>query len=128
MKLTVVSAPEESGEVTVEPVSADHYYYPADNVTLTAVARPGYVFNGWSGDVSEIEDPGSGTIVVELNRYYIHNVQKLQIVANFAREESFPWKWLAIGLGAGLLVVAALGLMLFRMRAAGRPGRTEGPA
>ena len=117
MKLTVVSNPVDGGEVTVQPASGDGKYYPYDNVTLSAVPRPGYVFVSWTGHVSEIEDAGQATILVEMNRYYTQNTEELEIVANFAREKSFPWVWLGVGLGGGLVVLVSLGLLLFRFRA-----------
>lgn len=124
MTLTVVSTPEEGGDVAVEPAGESGKYYPTDNVTLSAVARPGYVFVSWTGDVSEIEDASQATIVVSLNRYYAQNTDEVDIGANFARQESFPWKWLGIGLGGGLVVVAALGMMLLRLRASRPPAQT----
>ncbi len=116
MTLTVVSTPAEGGDVTSEPASANGAYYPDDNVTLTAVPAPGYDFVSWTGDVSEIDDAGQSTIVVNLNRYYVQNAKELQIVANFARHKSFPWKWLAVGVGGGLLVLVGIGLLLYRLR------------
>ena len=122
MKLTVVSNPVEGGDVTAEPASGDGRYYPSDNVALTATARPGWVFAGWTGDVSEVEDTGQATIVVELNRYYVQNAEDLQITASFARDEGFPWVWLAVGLGGGLVVLASLGGLLYlRLRAPPQP-------
>lgn len=117
MKLTVVSNPLDGGEVTVQPASGDGKYYRYDNVTLTAAPRPGYVFVSWTGHVSEIEDAGQPTILVEMTRYYPQNTEELEIVANFAREKSFPWVWLGVGLGGGLVVLVSLGLLLFRFRA-----------
>ena len=121
MKLTVVSNPVDGGEVTVQPASGDGKYYPYDNVTLSAVPRPGYVFVSWTGHVSEIEDAGRSTIVVELHRYYAQSTDELEIVANFARQKSFPWLWLGLGLGGGLVALALLGVLLFRSRAGPLP-------
>lgn len=122
MKLTVVSNLAEGGSVTIKPASGDGMYYPHDNVTLTAVASPGYVFVNWTGDVSQIEDPDQATIVVELNRYYEQKSQDLQIFANFARERSFPWLWLGAGLAGGLVVLLALlGVLLYLWRARSLP-------
>ena len=121
MTLTVVSNQADGGEVTIEPASADGRYYPDDNVTLTAVPRPGYVFVNWTGHVSEIEDTSAGTIVVTLNRYYVQNAEEVNIIANFAREETFPWAWLGVGLAGGLVVVVSLGLLLYLRRARARP-------
>ena len=121
MTLTVVSNPAHGGDVTSEPASANGSYYPADNVTLTAVAKPGYEFVNWTGDVSEIEDPTRTTIVVGPNRYYVQNAEDVEIIANFARQESFPWKWLAVGRGGGLVVAVSLGVLLYLRRARAPP-------
>ena len=121
MTLTVVSNPVDGGDVTSEPASADGAYYPDDNVTLTAVARPGYVFVDWTGHVSEVEDPTRPTIVVTLNRYYVQNAEDVEIIANFARRESFPWMWVAIGLGGGLVAAVSLGVLLYLRRARASP-------
>ena len=70
MTRTVVSNPERAGDVTAEPplntpldntATKEGNYYPTDNVTVTATAKPGYRFVNWTGDVTEIEDPTQST-------------------------------------------------------------------
>jgi len=112
MTLTVVSNPTSGGEVTCQPYSSDGRYYPSDNVTLTAVAAPGYVFENWTGDVDELENITQGTIIVHMDRYYSKDVTLIEITANFVKAGSggLPtWSWAAIGIA----VVLALGTAAF---------------
>lgn len=58
--LTVVIDPLEKGSVSIDPVE-DTYLY-GDDVTLTAVAIPGWYFTGWSGGASGTDNPLTITI------------------------------------------------------------------
>ena len=116
MELTVVSSPAQGGTVTSDPASETGAYYPTANVPLTAEPQRGYKFVNWTGDVSQIEDPSQSTIVVPMHDYYVHDVQQIDITANFARQPRFPWEWLAIGLGASMLAALALTTVILLRR------------
>ena len=121
MRLTVVSNPESGGgEVTIEPALPPNetLYDRDDSVTLTAVARSGYHFTGWTGDVSLVEDPSRDTIVLRMHDYYAEEMKHLRITANFRKDPSFPWMWIAVGLGAVLMIASAASGALFRRRRA----------
>lgn len=49
-----------SGSVVANPEKTDYYY--GDVVTLTAIADSDWVFNGWVGDVTSMENPLTITI------------------------------------------------------------------
>ncbi|NIV37956.1 MAG: cell wall-binding protein, partial [Anaerolineae bacterium] len=49
-----------SGSVDVEPDRTSYQY--GEEVTLTAVADPGWVFVGWSGDISGDTNPTTVTV------------------------------------------------------------------
>ena len=53
-----------NGQVTVDPDLVR--YVDGDEVTLTAVADEGWIFSGWSGDISSQENPA--TIVMDNDR------------------------------------------------------------
>ena len=55
--LSVNVNPQGGGVVQVSPSSADGRYVAGTTVTLTAVAYSGYIFSGWSGDLSGIQNP-----------------------------------------------------------------------
>lgn len=54
-RYTVATNVAGSGVVSVSPQQAD--YGLGDQVTLTAIPSPGYVFTGWSGDVVSASNP-----------------------------------------------------------------------
>lgn len=54
-----------SGSVVANPEKTDYYY--GEVVTLTAVADSDWVFNGWGGDVSSMENPIRITIFDDTN-------------------------------------------------------------
>ncbi len=125
MTLTVISNPVRGGDVTLQPASTDGAYYPYDNVTLTAVANPGYVFVSWTGDVAEIADTTQDTIVVAMDKYYLQNIGQIDITANFAKRAHFPWEWMGGGLVA--LLLAALALVMLVRKRAKHPTDTQMP-
>ena len=59
--LNVSCEPEEGGIVVVDPPSIDRSYYEGTVVNLTAVAKKGYFFDHWSGDIGNV-DPTNSTI------------------------------------------------------------------
>ena len=65
--LTVVSNPASAGEVVPTPdYRNDPYlqnlYASQDVVTLQAIAKPGFAFDYWAGDVGDIADTTQSTI------------------------------------------------------------------
>lgn len=126
MTLTVVSKPAHGGDVDCQR-SSDGWLtgpsdnvtvdaYPDENVTVTAVAKPGYKFVNWTGDVEEIADPAQETIVVAMDKYYAGRPTEIEITANFRRTSSFPWAWVAGGLAALLLVALGLAILVRRRK------------
>jgi hypothetical protein len=120
MTLTVVSNPVNGGDVTSDPafiplVDGEYQgsYYPTDNVTVKATAKPGYKFVNWTGDVAEIEDTTQSTIVVAMDKYY-PDMQQIGITANFAKQPRFPWGWAAGGLVTFLIAVLTLAILVYR--------------
>lgn len=111
MTLTVVSNPVYGGSMTAEPASVNGLYYPTDNVTVTATAKPGYKFVNWTGDVAEIEDTTRSTITVAMDKYFADNDKYIEITANFAKQPHFPWAWLAGGIVALFLAAPALAIV-----------------
>ena len=131
MTLTVVSNPVNGGDVTSDPAAISlvdgEYpgsYYPTDNVTVTATAKPGYRFVNWTGDVAGIEDTTQSTIVVAMDKYY-PDMKQIEITANFEKTGRFPWAWLAGGIVA--LFVAALALILVVRTRKRHQADTEAP-
>jgi uncharacterized repeat protein (TIGR02543 family) len=114
MTLTVVSNPVNGGTTTCEPASVSGSYFPTDNVTVTAAAKPGYKFVNWTGDVSEIEDTTQSTIVVAMDKYFADNDKYIEITANFTKQPHFPWAWLAGGIVALFLAALALAIVVRR--------------
>jgi len=61
----------DAGDVSISPVKRDKWgllsYDAGDVVTLTATAKDGYVFDGWSGDVSDSSPTIDVTITKETN-------------------------------------------------------------
>ena len=82
MTLTVVSSPQCAGGIVSVPSHTDWKFYPTDNVSLQAVAQPGYAFTNWTGDVNGAADTDQDTVVVEMSRYYPAK-KNLKITANF---------------------------------------------
>jgi uncharacterized repeat protein (TIGR02543 family) len=124
MTLTVVSSPVQGGDVTADPAlnppldngaTWQGSYYPTDNVTITAIAKPGYRFVNWTGDAAEIEDATQSTIVIPMHDYY-PNTENIQITANFARQPHFPWAWLTGGIVALFLAVPTLAIVVRRRK------------
>lgn len=60
--LLIQQTPSEGG--TVAPSAGVHYFAPGSEVKLVAVAKPGYQFLYWLGDVS---DPSSGRTIAYLD-------------------------------------------------------------
>ncbi|HLG95335.1 MAG TPA: LamG-like jellyroll fold domain-containing protein [Bryobacteraceae bacterium] len=56
-QLTTGVQPAPGGSVTASPVSNGGYYNSGTQVQLTAVPNSGYVFTGWSGDLSGNTNP-----------------------------------------------------------------------
>jgi uncharacterized protein (TIGR03437 family) len=72
-QLTLQANPAALGSVTANPSSAGGYYTKGTTVQLTAAAKPGQWFSGWSGDLAGAANPAS----VTLN-------SNLSITANFS--------------------------------------------
>jgi hypothetical protein len=132
MTLTVVSNPVNGGDVTSDPaaislVNGEYQgsFYPTDNVTVTATAKPGYRFLYWTGDVAGIEDTTQSTIVVAMDKYFADNEKYIEITANFEKTGRFPWAWLAGGIVA--LFVAALALILVVRRRKKKQAAIQAP-
>ena len=65
------------------PTVGDHNYDSGTPVTIKADASPGYHFVSWTGDISDIEDPGSKITTIHMNGSY-------SIQANFAQNSGTP--------------------------------------
>lgn len=72
--ITLSVYPESSGEVVKYPDQPTYHY--GDQVTLTALPKPGWSFAGWTGDASGT----SSQIIVTMN-------DNLEITANFSQIE-----------------------------------------
>jgi len=72
--LNITVNPVEGGSVEVSPQQPMYYY--DDHVTLTPQAAPGWIFDHWSGDVSDTQVPLELTIT-----------KTTFIRANFVKEE-----------------------------------------
>ena len=59
--LTVVSAPQTAGTVEVSPSKAKYESY--DSIMLTAIPWAGYVFDSWTGEISDLTDPKKNPVV-----------------------------------------------------------------
>jgi autotransporter family porin len=90
----VISGPSNGGTVNLEPAEPSNGYTPGTQVTISAVPAEGYVFNGWTGDASGLENPL--TITVDGPK---------SLTANFLAQTSFPWRWTIIGIVGFLMVV-----------------------
>lgn len=111
MKLTVVSDPVHGGEVVIQPASTTGAYYPQDNVTLTASAKPGYKFVNWTGSVGEITDTNESTVTIEMNKYYSKGTTAIDITANFALKSWFNWGYPVVSCLAISAVVIVLAIV-----------------
>ncbi len=60
--LTTAVSPPGSGTITANPASGNGYYNSGTSVQLTAVANTGFLFGGWSGDLSGGTNPQSLTM------------------------------------------------------------------
>jgi len=72
--IVVVSEPQETGYVTLEPGQTT--YSTDDEVTLTAIPLDGYVFASWSGDVPDDADLEQAELQLIVD-------DDLEITANF---------------------------------------------
>ena len=63
--LDVTVIPEGMGSVTISPSKPNYHY--GDMVTLTATPATGWMFTGWSGDVTSIDNPLALTITGNTN-------------------------------------------------------------
>ena len=59
--LTVVSAPQTAGTVEVSPSKAKYESY--DSIMLTAIPWAGYVFDSWTGEISDLTDPKKNPVM-----------------------------------------------------------------
>lgn len=77
LTLTVKADPCDGGTVEVSPKKA--VYLPGESVTLTAIpaAGDGYVFTGWSGDLSGTTNPA--TIIMNSNKSVTANFEKVNV-------------------------------------------------
>lgn len=66
-RLTTTVSPPYGGALNITPASPDGYYAIDTNVQLTATASFGYVFAGWSGDLSGNANPQSLAISAHRN-------------------------------------------------------------
>ncbi len=62
-QLTAIASPGTAGGITVTPSSLDGFYDSGTTVQLSAIANSGYIFWGWSGDVSGSINPVSVGII-----------------------------------------------------------------
>ncbi len=92
--IEVICGPSNGGTVTMEPAGSSSGYAPGSQVTMSAVPAEGYVFNGWTGDVSGSENPLTITVDGPKN-----------MTANFLAQRSFPWRWTIIGIVGFLMVL-----------------------
>jgi len=86
--LTVTSSPPEGGNVSLNP--AGGIYDAGQNVTLVAIANPGWKFDHWGGAI--IDTHSTVTITMP--------AQDVNVTAYFVRETSYIW-YLA---GSGILI------------------------
>ena len=112
MRLTVVSDPVHSGEVVIQPASTTGAYYPQDNVTLTAVAKPGYRFVNWSGSGSETVDAKQSTVTIGMNKCYSEGIGTIDITANLTLKSWFNWGYPVVG----FLAVSAVAIVFVIVR------------
>jgi len=72
--LTINVDPADSGSVLVEPLEITYNY--GEEVSLTAIANPGWTFTGWTGDATGLNNPL--TLVMNGDK---------NIIANFTQDE-----------------------------------------
>ncbi len=70
--LSVTIVPNGGGSVVLNPAGGT--YTAGTQVTLTAVASSGYVFSGWDGDLTGIQNPA--TIVMDANKTVVATFQQ----------------------------------------------------
>jgi hypothetical protein len=76
--LTVV----QIGSGTVSPAAGNHAYDEGTEVSLTAIANPGWVFDGWAGEVSD-PDASDTSIIMDADK---------EVTAEFLKgAAAMPW-------------------------------------
>ena len=68
----------KAGNGTVSPQTGSHFYDGGQIVNLAAVPANGWVFDGWTGDIASIANPGSPITTITMNGNY-------NVTANFIR-------------------------------------------
>lgn len=88
--LTLLANPVGAGSITPNPVKSA--YYNGETVSLTPVPAAGYVFAGWSGDLTGTAVPGQ--LVMTKNS---------TVTANFVPAGSFTVQMSVVGLGSVMM-------------------------
>lgn len=83
-----------NGDVLVDPDKAE--YLAGERVTLTAVPNPGYVFVGWTGDVSGITNPVKVTMDrdKEVTARFAQSIKAESDAFNYCAIADSPWQFL----------------------------------
>ena len=106
-------SPEGSGIVKVEQAAPSSYPFTYNfdsgtSVIVEAVPDSGYVFDGWSGDLSGSDNPT--TMVIDCNK---------SITANFSQTGTIQVVWPLVGgvIGVWVLVGVLVIILIIRRRA-----------
>ena len=106
-------SPEGSCIVKVEQVASSSYPFTYNfdsgtSVTVEAVPDPGYVFDGWDGDLSGSDNPT--TMVIDCNK---------SIIAKFSQTGNIRVGWPLVGgvIGVWVLVGLLVTVLIIRRKA-----------
>jgi len=87
--LSMALSPVNSGTVT--PDLGTHQYVSGEVVSITATPLPGYVFDGWGGDVANPDDSNTTVTMTEdriVTAYFTEEVVPVELTSFSARYES----------------------------------------